>query len=238
MKKLLSYTLVAVVALLVGMLLADTKVANVARSAVNTAKSSAIEVVANAADVDTRMMVLAENPQLISRISEGGSFGGEQSMAAAQNMFGRTEDAIEDIRNKTQVIEVGPRSYLIRMPIVNAAFFETDEGIVLDDTGMGPAGPAIMDAIRSVSDKPIHTIIYTDISRDGMMTGPNYEAQIEMLNNLEIDVVASGGVASLEDISKLKEIRAEHPNLNGVISGKAIYDGELDVSEAIKLIQS
>ena len=91
---------------------------------------------------------------------------------------------------------------------------------------------------RSVQDIGIHTIIYTDISRDGMMTGPNYEAQIEMLNNLEIDVVASGGVASLEDISKLKEIRAEHPNLNGVISGKAIYDGELDVSEAIKLIQS
>ncbi len=161
MKKLLSYTLVAIVALLIGMMVADTKVAEVARSAVKSAKSSAIEVVANAADVDTRMMVLAENPQLISRISEGGSFGGEQSMAAAQNMFGRTEDAIEDIRNKTQVIEVGPRSYLIRMPIVNAAFFETDEGIVLVDTGMGPAGPAILDAIRSVSDKPIHTIIYT-----------------------------------------------------------------------------
>jgi glyoxylase-like metal-dependent hydrolase (beta-lactamase superfamily II) len=76
-------------------------------------------------------------------------------------MFGRTEDAIEDVRKKTSVIEVGPRSYLIRMPIVNAAFFETDEGIVLVDTGMGPAGPAILDAIRSVSDKPIHTIIYT-----------------------------------------------------------------------------
>jgi alkyl sulfatase BDS1-like metallo-beta-lactamase superfamily hydrolase len=161
MKKLLSYTLVAIVALLVGMMVADTKVADVARSAVKSAKSSAIEVVANAADVDTRMMVLAENPELISRISEGGSFGGEQSMAAAQNMFGRTEDAIEDIRNKTTVIEVGPRSYLIRMPIVNAAFFETDEGIVLVDTGMGPAGPAILEAIRSVSDKPIHTIIYT-----------------------------------------------------------------------------
>jgi alkyl sulfatase BDS1-like metallo-beta-lactamase superfamily hydrolase len=65
------------------------------------------------------------------------------------------------VREKTSVIEVGPRSYLIRMPIVNAAFFETDEGIVLVDTGMGPSGPAILDAIRSVSDKPIHTIIYT-----------------------------------------------------------------------------
>jgi alkyl sulfatase BDS1-like metallo-beta-lactamase superfamily hydrolase len=161
MKKLLGYTFFAAVFLLIGMLLADTKVAEVARTTAKSASSAAIEVVANKADIDTRTMVLAENPQMISRIMEGGAFGGEYSLSAAQNMFGRTEDAIEDVRNKTHVIEVGPRSYLIRMPIVNAAFFETDEGIVLVDTGMGPAGPAILDAIRSVSDKPIHTIIYT-----------------------------------------------------------------------------
>ena len=161
MKKLLGYALFAVVFLLIGMLLADTKVADVARTTAKSASSKAIEVVANKADIDTRTMVLAENPQMINRIMEGGAFGGEYSLSAAQNMFGRTEDAIEDVRKKTHVIEVGPRSYLIRMPIVNAAFFETDEGIVLVDTGMGPAGPAILDAIRSVSDKPIHTIIYT-----------------------------------------------------------------------------
>ena len=161
MKKLFGYGLFAAVFLVIGMLLAGTKVAEVARTTAKSASSKAIEVVANQANIDTRTMVLAENPQLINRIKEGGAFGGEFSLSASQNMFGRTEDAIEDVRNKTSVIEVGPRSYLIRMPIVNAAFFETDEGIVLVDTGMGPAGPAIMDAIRSVSDKPIHTIIYT-----------------------------------------------------------------------------
>ena len=161
MKKLLGYTLFAAVFLLIGMLLADTKVAEVARTSAKSASSKAIEVVANKANIDTRTMVLAENPEMINRIMEGGAFGGEYSLSAAQNMFGRTEDAIEDVRKKTHVIQVGPRSYLIRMPIVNAAFFETDEGIVLVDTGMGPAGPAILDAIRSVSDKPIHTIIYT-----------------------------------------------------------------------------
>jgi len=161
MKKLLSFVITAAVFLLIGMLLAETKVAEVARTAANSAKSATIEVVANAADAQTRTMVLAENPELIKRIMQGGAFGGDYSLAAAQNIFGRTEDAIEDIRDKTTVIEVGPRSYLIRMPIVNAAFFETDEGIVLVDTGMGPSGPAILDAIRSVSDKPIHTIIYT-----------------------------------------------------------------------------
>lgn len=161
MKKLAGYTLVALAFLLLGMMLADTKVAETARTTAKSISSSAIEAAANSVDIDTRTLVLAENPELIPRLLDGGSFGGDSSLAAAQNMFGRTEDAIEDVQKKTHVIEVGPRSYLIRMPIVNAAFFETDEGIVLVDTGMGPAGPAILDAIRSVSDKPIHTIIYT-----------------------------------------------------------------------------
>ncbi|MEX0325093.1 MAG: 1-(5-phosphoribosyl)-5-[(5-phosphoribosylamino)methylideneamino]imidazole-4-carboxamide isomerase [Puniceicoccaceae bacterium] len=91
---------------------------------------------------------------------------------------------------------------------------------------------------RTVQDIGIHTIIYTDISRDGMMIGPNFEAQLEMLNNLEIDVIASGGVASLDDVARFKEIALSHANLNGVISGKAIYDDHLDVAEAIQLLQS
>ena len=90
---------------------------------------------------------------------------------------------------------------------------------------------------KSVQEIGIHTIIYTDISRDGMMIGPNFEAQMEMLKTLEIDVIASGGVASLDDIRRFKEIAAEHSNLNGVITGKAVYDGELDVPEAIDLIK-
>jgi alkyl sulfatase BDS1-like metallo-beta-lactamase superfamily hydrolase len=161
MKKLLSYGVTAALFLHIGILVADTGVGDIARSGANSARKAAVQVVANAADIDTRMMVLAENPELIARVAEGGSFGGEFSLAAAQNMFGRVDSAIEDVKDKSEVIEVGPRSYLIRMPIVNAAFFETDEGIVLVDTGMAPAGPAILDAIRSVSEQPIHTIIYT-----------------------------------------------------------------------------
>ena len=161
MKKLLSYGVTAALFLLIGILVADTGVGDIARSGANSARKAAVQVIANAADIDTRMMVLAENPELVARVAEGGSFGGEFSLAAAQNMFGRVDSAIEDVKDKSEVIEVGPRSYLIRMPIVNAAFFETDEGIVLVDTGMAPAGPAILDAIRSVSEQPIHTIIYT-----------------------------------------------------------------------------
>ena len=161
MKKLLAFSFTAIVFFLLGMLLADSKVADLARDSARTARSAAIEVVAEKANLDTRTMVLMENPEIISRLGEGGGFGGEHSVEAATNMFGRTEAAIEDVRKHTRVVEVAPRSYLIRLPIVNAAFFETDEGIVLVDTGMGPAGPAVMEAIRSVSEAPIHTVIYT-----------------------------------------------------------------------------
>jgi glyoxylase-like metal-dependent hydrolase (beta-lactamase superfamily II) len=76
-------------------------------------------------------------------------------------MFSRLPEAIEDARAKSEIIEVAPRTWLIRLPIVNAVLFETDEGLVLVDVGMGPGGPAIVDAIRSVSDKPLHTLVYT-----------------------------------------------------------------------------
>jgi phosphoribosylformimino-5-aminoimidazole carboxamide ribotide isomerase len=74
-------------------------------------------------------------------------------------------------------------------------------------------------------------IIYTDISTDGMMTGPNIPAMEEMVKAVGIPVTASGGVSSLEDIKKLMEI----DGLWGVITGKAIYSGSLDLREAIKL---
>jgi phosphoribosylformimino-5-aminoimidazole carboxamide ribotide isomerase len=87
----------------------------------------------------------------------------------------------------------------------------------------------------TVQETGIHTIIYTDISRDGMMMGPNFDAQVEMLEELELDIIASGGVSSIDDIHKFKELKSKFSNLDGVITGKAIYDGHLDVVEAVKI---
>ena len=76
-------------------------------------------------------------------------------------------------------------------------------------------------------------IIYTDISRDGMMTGPNIEATREMVENVTIPVIASGGVSNMEDIKNLRKIK----DLWGVITGKAIYSGSLNLKEAIKITE-
>lgn len=77
----------------------------------------------------------------------------------------------------------------------------------------------------------IATAIYTDIARDGMFTGTNMEELAEVLGIQGLQVIASGGVGSLDDIRALKALAA--PNLRGVIVGKALYDGRLDLREAL-----
>jgi phosphoribosylformimino-5-aminoimidazole carboxamide ribotide isomerase len=78
-------------------------------------------------------------------------------------------------------------------------------------------------------------IIYTDVSRDGTLSGPNLEAMREMVTSVNIPVVASGGVSSIEDILALRELG--HLGLEGAIVGKALYDGRLDLSEALRAVR-
>ena len=77
-------------------------------------------------------------------------------------------------------------------------------------------------------------IIYTDISRDGMLSGPNTDAMAKMVKSVKIPVIASGGVSGLDDIKSLLQIE----NLWGVITGKALYSGALDLKQALELVKS
>ncbi len=79
----------------------------------------------------------------------------------------------------------------------------------------------------------VSAIVYTDISRDGMMQGPNIEATRALAESISIPVIASGGVSSLKDIENL--LAVEKSGVTGVITGKAIYTGALDLAEAIAL---
>ncbi|PLY00232.1 MAG: 1-(5-phosphoribosyl)-5-((5-phosphoribosylamino)methylideneamino)imidazole-4-carboxamide isomerase [Desulfuromonas sp.] len=79
----------------------------------------------------------------------------------------------------------------------------------------------------------VEAIIYTDIARDGMMQGPNIEATKALAEAISIPVIASGGVSHLRDIMQLMSI--EESGVSGVITGKAIYTGALDLREAVEL---
>ena len=79
----------------------------------------------------------------------------------------------------------------------------------------------------------VEAIIYTDIARDGMMQGPNIEATRALAESITIPVIASGGLSTLDDIRRLMAI--ESSGVTGVITGKAIYSGAIDLREAVAL---
>ena len=82
----------------------------------------------------------------------------------------------------------------------------------------------------------VSAIIYTDISRDGMLSGPNIEATRELAESITIPVIASGGVSRMSDIENLMAIEAS--GVVGVITGKAVYTGAISLAEAVALTRS
>ncbi|MEI6208368.1 MAG: 1-(5-phosphoribosyl)-5-[(5-phosphoribosylamino)methylideneamino]imidazole-4-carboxamide isomerase [Desulfuromonadales bacterium] len=90
-----------------------------------------------------------------------------------------------------------------------------------------------VDLARAFEGFGVSAIIYTDISRDGMLQGPNLEATRALAEAISIPVIASGGVSSLQDIKNLMEI--EQHGITGVITGKAVYTGAIRLAEAIAL---
>ncbi len=90
------------------------------------------------------------------------------------------------------------------------------------------------DLARSFEDAGVAAIIHTDIDRDGAMQGPNVAATAAMANAVDIPVIASGGVSSLDDLRRLRDCGAP---LDGVISGRALYDGRIDPARAVAFLK-
>jgi phosphoribosylformimino-5-aminoimidazole carboxamide ribotide isomerase len=81
----------------------------------------------------------------------------------------------------------------------------------------------------------VATLIHTDVGTDGMLTGPNFSAQMAILDVVRAKVIASGGVGRREDVIRLLEIEKGRPNLDGVIVGKAIYEGRVELRDLLGL---
>jgi phosphoribosylformimino-5-aminoimidazole carboxamide ribotide isomerase len=89
---------------------------------------------------------------------------------------------------------------------------------------------------KRFEDAGVAAIIYTDIARDGVLTGLNLDATAALAREVSIPVIASGGLAGMEDIRRL--MRPEYAMLEGAIAGRALYDGRLDAAEALALLAS
>jgi len=110
---------------------------------------------------------------------------------------------------------------------------DAKDGKVATDGWSKLTGHDVVDLAKRFQDYGVEAVIYTDIGRDGMLTGVNIEATVRLAQSLTVPVIASGGLASLEDIRRLCAVESE--GIMGAIAGRAIYQGQLDFAAAQKL---
>ena len=107
---------------------------------------------------------------------------------------------------------------------------DAKDGKVATDGWSKLTGHDVVDLAKKFEDWGVESIVYTDIGRDGMLTGINIEATVKLAQALTIPVIASGGLGSMQDIENLCAV--ENEGIEGVICGRAIYSGDLDFAAA------
>ena len=107
---------------------------------------------------------------------------------------------------------------------------DAKDGKVATDGWSKLTGHEVVDLAKKFEDWGVESIVYTDIGRDGMLTGINIEATVKLAQALTIPVIASGGLGSMQDIENLCAV--ENEGIEGVICGRAIYSGDLDFAAA------
>jgi phosphoribosylformimino-5-aminoimidazole carboxamide ribotide isomerase len=117
-----------------------------------------------------------------------------------------------------------------------AVGIDARDGLVAIEGWARTAQVSAIDLGRRFEDAGVAALIYTDISRDGVMKGLNIEATLALAEATSIAVIASGGLASLADVERL--LQPDCARLTGAITGRALYDGRLDAAEALALIKS
>lgn len=158
----------------------------------------------------------------------------------------RDEDTIQEY------IDVGVQYVILGTKAVNAPHFVSDvcaefpghiivgldakDGKVAIDGWSKLSGHDVIDMAKRFQNDGVEAIIFTDIGRDGMMTGINIESTVAIAKEIAIPVIASGGITNLDDIKKLCAVTDE--GIMGAITGRAIYEGTLDFAEAQKLAES
>src|SRR5690349_14023332 len=161
--------------------------------------------------------------------------GGIRDMATIEGWLGKGVDRViigtAAVRNPALVKEAAKP-----FPRRVAVGLDAKDGKVAVEGWAETSQLSALELARRFEDAGVAAIIYTDVSRDGMLKGINWEATIALADAISIPVVASGGLASIDDIKQMVEPRAQ--KLEGAIAGRALYDGRLDPREALALIRS
>jgi phosphoribosylformimino-5-aminoimidazole carboxamide ribotide isomerase len=151
-----------------------------------------------------------------------------------------TEDIDRLIRGGIQRVVVGTRAMedwgwfesLVHEPRYSGKItlaVDAKEGMIAVRGWTESSGRAAVDVAREVSDWPLAAILYTDVAKDGMLQGPNFEHTRAIAEAGKVPVIASGGVGSIDHIRRLKDLPVW-----GVILGRSLHDGKVDLAEAIR----
>ena len=159
---------------------------------------------------------------------------------------------IRDEETIQKYLDAGVQYVIIGTKAVNAPHFVSDicmafpghiiigldakDGKVAIDGWSKLSHHDVIDMAKHFENDGVEAIVYTDISRDGMMSGVNIEATVNLAQAINIPVIASGGITNLDDIRALSEVADE--GIMGAITGRAIYEGTLDFVEGQKLSDS
>ena len=110
---------------------------------------------------------------------------------------------------------------------------DAKDGKVATDGWSKLTGHDVIDLAKRFQDYGVEAVLYTDIGRDGMMTGVNIDATVKLARELTVPVIASGGLNDLDDVKRLMAVEDE--GIMGAITGRAIYEGKLDFKKALEL---
>lgn len=105
------------------------------------------------------------------------------------------------------------------------------EGLLASDGWLKTTEHSVVDFAKQMANYPIAGIVFTDIAKDGTLDGPNFEAQKQLRDAVSVPVIASGGIANVEDISKLAAI-----NMDGCVIGRALYEGRLTIADSFEAV--
>tara|TARA_S200000501_G_scaffold116080_1_gene109062 strand:+ start:1267 stop:1992 length:726 start_codon:yes stop_codon:yes gene_type:complete len=123
-----------------------------------------------------------------------------------------------------------------KFPDIIALGLDTKDGYLSVSGWKENTNLKTLDFLKDVNDYGVSRLIYTDINRDGMKISPNFEETENVANNSNCPVIISGGVSSIDDIKKSKKL--VNKNIEGIIVGKAIYDGDIKLEELAKEIDA
>ena len=115
-----------------------------------------------------------------------------------------------------------------------AIALDTRDGLIALSGWKKQTNISALDFLKEIENFGVSRIIYTDINKDGTKKGPNIKDAIELSSKVKVPLVVSGGVSSIDDIKKIKSLN--NSNIEGIIVGKSIYDGDIKINDLVELI--